>query len=214
MTELKSDKLTGLLQGLAKLEKSAKQESADILALTRKTGAQVYDKTVVNVDNEKAFNAQKAGAVHTGEPVESERDADLRRTLAGEPLAQSSDIRVLLDLAHRKRAATEDAIEHTMREIAKKKNVLAIEHCKSIKPKHDEQMRRLCKLLFDVHAVWSEIDGDRRELIDSGVGLRGVYLTLPDFLSTPNNQYSEFAAFMRAAKEAGFVNSIPKEFKL
>jgi hypothetical protein len=53
-----------------------------------------------------------------------------------------------------------------------------------------------------------------RHLINSGVGLRGLSLTLPDFFPNPIDKTSDLADFVREAKREGFINSIPKEFNL
>jgi hypothetical protein len=222
----KSDKLTESLQSLETHKSKAKQSQAKVWRLTKLLSPQLLDSTVTRTTDADAPTAafigikktrDKPGVVFTGTEDKNEaarKDDILQRTLAGENLEVSTDIKAQLELEHRQWSAYEQAIEHLNREIDKEKSVLAIQYCKELKPKHDDLMSRLCKPMLELHAAYSEVYNLKRHLIDSGVSLRGICLTLPDFLSTPNNPHSEFADFLRAAKREGYIKEVPSELRL
>jgi hypothetical protein len=220
---LKSEKLTALLQDRDKLKARAEQSRAEVWRLTKVQSPQIHDATVTRFTDpaplQKAYIGIKKplgqGVVSTGldEQEEAARKEDiLKRTLAGEPLAESTDIKAQLEREHRQGAAIEHAIEFVTREIEREKAVLAIQYCKELKPKYDDLLRRVCKPMLELHTAWSELYALKMHLVDSEVGLRGICLTMPDFLSTPNNQYSEMADFFRAVKREGYISKIPAEF--
>ena len=214
---LHSDKLASLLQDLEKLKSKAENCRANVWRMTQVLSPHVNDVTVSTVINEKDEAAQKKAVVPIGIDAQDEaarKEDALKRTLAGEPLAESIGIQEKLAKEHRQWAAYEDAIEFLTRAIESERTTLAIQYSKQCKPKHDELMKRLCIPLLEAHAVYSELYALKRHLIDSGVGLRGLCLTMPDFLSTPNNQYSELADFFRAAKREGHLKEVPKELRI
>jgi hypothetical protein len=224
---LTSPKLTELKQKLDPLKVKAKKSQAEVWRLTKMMSPQLLDSTVIRTTDADAPTAayigiktprDKPGVVSTGiidERAEAARKNDiLQRTLAGESLEGSTDIKAQLELEHWQQAAYESAIEHLNREIDKEKSVLAKEYCKQLKPKYEDLMRRLCKQTLELHAAYSEVYDLKRHLIDNEIGLHGVCLTMPNFLSTPNNPYSEFADFLRAAKSEGFIKEVPKELRL
>jgi hypothetical protein len=124
---LKSDKLTELLQSLETQKSKAKQSQAEVWRLTTLLSPQLHDSTVIRTtDNETPTAAfvgikttrDKPGVVSTGTEDQSEaarKDDILKRTLAGESLEGSTDIKALLEREHRQWAAYESAIEHLNR---------------------------------------------------------------------------------------------------
>jgi hypothetical protein len=121
---LKSDKLTELLQNLETQKSKAKQSRAAVWRLTKLLSPQLHDSTVVRTtDNETPTAAfvgikttrDKPGVVSTGTEDHNEaarKDDILKRTLAGEQLADTTDIKAQLEKEHRQWAAYESAIEH------------------------------------------------------------------------------------------------------
>jgi hypothetical protein len=223
----KSEKLTALLSDLDKLKAKAKQSQTEVWRLTKRLSPQLLDSTVIRTTDADAPAAafigiktplDKPGVVSTGteDKNEAARNNDiLQRTLAGESLAGSTDIKAQLELEHRQWSAYEQAIEFLEREIEREKAILADEYSKKLKPKHDDLMRQLCKPMLEMHAAWASVYDLKRHLIDTGVNLRGLCLTLPEsFLSTPSNKYSELAEFLRAAKREGYIKEIPSELEL
>jgi hypothetical protein len=158
----------------------------------------------------------KPGVLSTGvnEQDDAARKEDvLRRTLAGEPLPETIGVKEQLEKVNRQYAAYEDAIEFVTREIEREKTALAIQYCEQQKPKEAELLRRVCKPMLELHAAWSEAYGFRQHLIDSGIGLRGLCLDLPDFLGAPNDKYNEMAMFLVIAKSKGYIKELPKDFR-
>jgi len=214
---LASTKLTALEEDLHRLKASAAQSRATYWQLTQMLTPQLNNETVRRVADVNKDKIERNGVISTGisEQNEAKRKADeLQRTLNNEPLADAASIQEKLGRERRQYAAYEDAIEFRTREIDAEKTVLAIEYSKKIKPKHDDIMKRLGKPMLEFHSVFTEADDLRRHLIDNGVGLRGLCLNLPEFLSTPNNPYSDLADWFRAMKREGFINSVPKELRL
>jgi len=212
---LNSPKLTALLEDRDKLKAKAEHCRASVWRMTQIVSPQFHDATVRTVINEKDEAAQKKAVVPTGIDEQDEaarREDALKRTLAGEPLADSTGIKEQLEREHLQWHAYENAIEFLTREIERERTVLSIQYCKELKPKHDDLLRRVCKPMLELHTAWSELNDLKRHLIDNSIGLHGLCLTMPDFLSTPNNPHSEMADFFRAVKREKYINSIPKEF--
>jgi hypothetical protein len=222
----KSDKLDEKYRQRETHKAKSKDAAANMQRLNKSLHPQWLDSTVVRVTDVEAPTAtlvgfkplrDQASIVTTGlkDQDEAARKADiLKRTLAGESIAHSATVSEQLEKEQRERAAQEIAIEFLEREIEKEKTALAIEYVKTLRPKHDEQMRQLCKALLDVHAAWTEVYGLKRHLIDSSVGLRGLCLTMPDFLGSPNDAYSDMAAFFTAAKREGWIKEIPQSLRM
>jgi hypothetical protein len=207
---LTSKKLTSLLEDKDKLKASAAQSRATVWRMTKMLSPQIYDATVSEVIEEDSPKFARIGlkrgrsekgveSTGTDEQDEAARKAEeLRRTLAGEPLAESIDIKAQLEREHRQWAAYESAIEHLNREIEKEKTALAIAYSKTKEKLHRDIMTRLGKTMLEAHQVLLEAAELKRHLIDNGVALRGLCLNLPEsFLSTPNNPYSELAEWLR-----------------
>lgn len=220
---LQSPKLTTDTESRAKLKTKSKQSRDEIWRLTKLQSPQIHDVTVSRFTDpappEKAYIGIKKtpdqSVVLSGvsEQEAAARNEDvLKRTLAGERLADTPDIEEALAKEHRQGAAYERAIEHLSREIDRERTALAIKYSETCKPQHDELMRKLSKQFLDLHAAYSEIYSLKRHLIDNDIGLRGLCMNLPEFLSTPNNPHSEMADFFRAAKREGYIAKIPAEF--
>jgi hypothetical protein len=223
---LKSPKLTSLLEDRDKLKARAPQSRAEVWRLTKQLSPQAHDATVsVVMDDDAPTRARiglkggrnEKGVVYTGgldEQDEAARREDaLKRTLAGDPLAESIDIKAQLEREHRQWSAIEDAIEFRNREIERERAVLAIQYCKELKPKHDDIMRKLSKSLLETHAAWLELFNLKRHLVDNEVGLRGLCLTLPNFLGAPNDKHNEMADFLNTAKRDSFIKEVPEELR-
>jgi hypothetical protein len=215
---LNSPKLTALLEDRDKLKAKAEHCRAEVWRMTQIVSPQFHDATVRTVINEKDEAAQKKAVVSTGinnEQDEAARKKDaLERTLKGEPIADSTSTKEKLENEHRQWAAYESAIEHLNREIDRERTTLSIQYCKEQRPRYDDLVKKVCKPMLELHAAWSELNDLKRHLIDNSIGLHGLCLTMPDFLSTPNNPHSEMADFFRAVKREKYINSIPKEYQL
>jgi hypothetical protein len=142
------------------------------------------------------------------------QDDILKRTLAGESLTDSVAVEEQIEKAQRQWSAYEHAIEHLNREIEREKTVLGIAYSKTKKQLHDQLMVKLGKPALELHSALLEVYELRSHLIDNGIGLRGLCLTLPEFLSTPNNPYSDLADWFRAMKKEGFISATPKELTI
>jgi hypothetical protein len=219
---LKSEKLTAHLEKRDKLKANAAQCRADVWRLTKLLSPQIHDvtvSTVIDAERPKVAylgikNTPKNGVVITGYEEDAARKEDiLKRTLDGETLPETTSVKEQLEKLHRQWSAYEDAIEFCTREIEREKAVLAAEYCKRLKSKHDEFMKRLFKALGEVHAAHSDLDSLRRHLIDNDVGLRGICLTLPEFLDTPNNKFSVVGDFFREGQRQGWIKEIPVEYR-
>jgi hypothetical protein len=223
------DKLTDLTQKQDAQKAGSKCSKDEIHRLSKlKFPQQWTDSTVVRVTDVDAPTAAQVGlkrrtdqlaVVSTGMKEEDEiarKQEALRRVLANEPLSTAASVDEQLANAHRQFAAHEDAIEFLQREIDCEKNRRSAEYAKSYKATHDKQMLALFASALDFHAKWSEVYAGKRHLIDSGVGLRdGMYLNLPEsFLGTPNNPYSDMAAWFTAAKRDGFIKEIPQSLRM
>jgi hypothetical protein len=223
---LKSVKLTELFQNLETQKSKAKQSQAGVWRLTKLLSPQLHDSTVIRTTDTDAPTAafvgiktarDKPGVVSTGTEDQSEaarKDDILKRTLAGEQLADTTDIKAQLEKEHRQWAAYESAIEHLDREVDREKAILSKEYCEKIQPKEKELMQRVGKHMLELHAAYSELYSLKRHLIDSDVGCRGVCLDLPEFLSSPSNGHSEMAAWLRTVQKKGFIKEVPSELRL
>ena len=220
MTEpiLNSPKLTGVNAKKAELKPRAKHWNDERHRLTKILSPQYMDETVIRIDDVKKDAANRKGAIPTDvidETAEAARRAeDLRRTLAGQPLADLTSVEDQLRAEHRQWSAIEEAIEFVHREIKSEKTALAVAYCKQRRPDHDRLMVKLCASLLETHKTWAELYALKRHLVDEGVGLIGLCQTMPDFLGAPIDPYSEFADFLRLAKKEGFINSVPNELEL
>src|SRR5216684_8915067 len=133
MTEaiLKSDKLTGFVAKQAEKRASAKRCNDERYRLAKILSPQYLDVTVVRIDDVKKDAATRAGAVPAATVVDEAAQAalkaeELRRTLAGEPLANPSSIEEQLRVANKQLTAVENALEYVNGEIKREKTALAI----------------------------------------------------------------------------------------
>jgi hypothetical protein len=219
MTEqiLKSDKLAALQLQKTQLRPRIKRWNDERIRLARILSPQYLDITVSRVDDVAKETASKAGATAaTGEDAtETARRAEaLQRTLAGQQVANGESVEIQLRNANLQLQALEDAMEFLDKEIRVEKKLLAIAYSKTMKPKHDDRMRRLCASLLNTHAIWTELFSLKRNLIEAEVGLIGLCLIEPSFLGVPVDPYSDCADFFRAAKKDGFVDAVPKALVL
>jgi hypothetical protein len=75
-------------------------------------------------------------------------------------------------------------------------------------------MVRICKSMLELHAAYSEAYSLKRHLLDSEIGLYGICLTPPEFLSNPSNPHSELSEFIRMAHRKGYIKEVPSELRL
>ena len=218
MGVLTSKKLTELTADKARLLSGTKSFRQEKLQLTQlQNPNQVHTETVRRIEDysDAKDKAAHAGVIVTGiesEKVEAARKADaLKRTLANEPLEDTGSIEDKIAKIDRAWAAHENAIEFRDREIFVEREFLAVEYTKKIKPQADQRMVKLGKAALDFHAAWLDANELRQHLIDEEVGLRGIFQTMPDWLSNARNKHSEFAEWMRAMKRDGFISAAPKE---
>ena len=216
-----SDNLTRLTALLQTQTAAAKSTDAEYWRLTKILRPDILDQSVIRYDEPTkvavlGVTEPKVMANRTtgGDPTEADRRKDdIERIARGEPLVERMDIELRINHEARKRAAIEAVIENLEKQIRDEKHRLAVAHCKASKPQEVERMGRLFKAIADVHAIYSEINDTRQDLIDSGIGLHGVYLLMPDFLGNPRNRYSELGDYFRDGKRLGYINSIPKVFE-
>jgi hypothetical protein len=221
MTILTSPTLTALEDKLKTHESRFAAANEEFRRLTKLRREDYLDQTSVTrmmaVSNSTISDVPEnlAGRT-TGDTAQAEakrQQDDLERTLAGEDLSDRPSNKALLDAANRRASAEDQAIEFLKGKIAAEKYKLSLEHCRASKPKEAEMMKRLFKILADAHSVHSEINDGRQNLIDSGIGLRGVFLDMPDFLGNPRDRHSELSEYFRRGKDAWFINAIPKAFQ-
>ncbi len=216
---LNSEKHTGFLAKKAELKASSKHWNDEIPRLAKILSPQYLDVTVTRVDDVIKDAATRAGAVPAATVVDEAAQAalkaeELRRTIAGEPLANPSSIEEQLRVANRQLTAVENALDYLDGEFKREKTALRIAYSKQKKPEHDRLMIKACASLLETHKAWGELFALKRHLIDNDVGLIGLCLTTPDFLGAPIDPYSEMADFFRAAKKEGFINAVPNELVL
>jgi hypothetical protein len=142
------------------------------------------------------------------------RQDDLEAILKGEPMAVRPDVNVLLDACNRRAQAEEAAVVFLKKQIAAENFKLSSERCKALKPIEAEMMKKLYKLLAEVHAVHSEIHDKKESLIGSGIGLIGIFLNTPDFLGNPRDKQSDLAQFFRNGVTNGFISVVPGDLRL
>lgn len=226
---LTSEQLTSVSQNMARLKASAAQSRAEIWRCAKilfpdrtydETSSTVWDGDVakfarIGLVHGRQQGQQEKGAVRTDSNDETARRKEaIERTLAGESIVTPTSLREQYESEQSKLSATLDAIEFLAGEIEREKTALAIQYSKEMKPKHSALMDTVCKKILETHAAWRELYDLKRHLIDSGVGLRGLCLNLPDFLGTPVDPYSDMADFLRAAKNEGFISKLPAELVL
>jgi hypothetical protein len=215
-----SEKLESLQKDLADKKALAVVASAELLRLTNLIRNDSYDATVINRERPATHATftvwdEPVANLSTGLDWSKFRDDDRERVLRGEPLTVRSDVRSQIEDANRYCRAVDDAIESIIRNINKEKAVLAHAYCEKLKPAHFADMKLLFKALADAHAVHLRLNTLRQFLIDSGIGFRGVCLLMPDaFLGHPRSPSSDMAAFFQSGKEAGYIDTIPKEYVL
>jgi hypothetical protein len=216
---LKSDKRTALLNDDSKLEARIAQTAAEHRRLNKILHPDLDDATVRRYDTTR--ENMKNAVISTAPNADRERAArqaeNIKRTLAGESPAQSSDIKAQRAVVREQWSALEYARDFISRELKKEDDVLGAEYCKLKLPEHDEKMRRLFKALLEVHAVHSELSELRRQFVDSGIPTWGILQLMPNIdevLGNSKNSHSSFADLLRAGKQAGYIVKLPPEFQL
>jgi hypothetical protein len=152
-------------------------------------------------------------ANHEWEKEEPTRRADNRqRLLAGEPLPNNStDVR--RQHIQRELFAIDDAIRDIDQDVYRERDFLAIHYCKTLEPKEAALMSKTCKSAAEFHESYTALYGMKRHLIDNGIGLRNICLTLPDFLGPADDRGGAFASWFREAKRKGYTSDIPVELR-
>ncbi len=137
--------------------------------------------------------------------AEAQRRDDIERVARGEPLVERPDIRTQMSNVARKAAATEVVIERLEEEFRTEFTKLSAAHCKTLKPAHDEQMKKFFKLFGEAYGVYSELRKTRQDLMDSQMAFSGLFGIDLDFL-----RGEEVQSMFNAAKAANYVTSVPK----
>lgn len=222
-------KLTELEQKRDTLKVKAKAAHTEVIRFSKaRYPTQWHDSTVVRVTDVDAPTATLIGfkrqrdelavkTIGTSEEDEAAHKQEvLRRVLAGEQMVNEFTPKETLEKAQSDWAAYETGIDFINKEIEKEKNILYDQYAKSLVPMHHDKMTKLCSTLLEAHAAWSDVYGIKRNLIDSGVGLRhGLCNTLPEsFLGTPVNPYSDMAAWFTEAKRQGFLKEVPAPLRM
>ena len=107
----------------------------------------------------------------------------------------------------------EDARELLLRRITDLKRNAARQICQSLRPKHDDIMKRLSRSLIETHAAYTEFETFKRTLLNNECGLYGVCDVEPEFLELPTDRTSSLAQFFREAKQAGYIRAVPAELR-
>jgi hypothetical protein len=210
---LKSETLTSLQEDRKKLTVRATQSRSEINRLNKVLfPLQILEVTVIRTTGTPVQVASRnPGVLVTtdDEGMKSRNDDILKRTLAGEPLEQKESDREKLEQEHRQLSAIEHAIEHLDGEIYKEKSILAAQYCQTRVAEHDTMMKRLYAALIETHSAWSDLSALKQQLVDSGIGTRGICTNLPSFLPAALNPYSDWADYFREGKRHGYINKIP-----
>jgi hypothetical protein len=147
-----------------------------------------------------------------------ENSEDVQRILNDGQLPQSIDVDAEIKKNHREWSATEGALEIIDRGVDRELTNLSMEYCKSkpVKEKHDADFKRLFAALLDVHEIHSQISDSRRQLIDSGIKLHGIYMLMPavdEVLGNAFASHNPLADLFRAGAAASFCK-LSAEYKL
>jgi hypothetical protein len=186
----------------------AKLDRPDIREVTNTRHTEPAKHATIDVSGPRVVVAK----TETGlDPNEAARFADdVARIERGEDITERPDIKTQMNQVARKAAATEVVIEKLEDEFRAEFTKLSAAYCKTLKSKHEEQMKRLFKALVEVHSVNSEIYDARQSLIDSSIGYNGIVFGLtPDFLGNPRDKHSDFAEFLREGVKHGIITSLP-----
>jgi hypothetical protein len=217
-----SEKLKSLEKKRAELKATAAISSAEILRLTNLGRPGSIGETVVN----RTRPATHATIETWSDPStnrssdlsaqESARNADRDAILSGQPLAERTDVKMLLAQQNRRRGALEDGLESIERDIRIEKTRLAIEYSKELRPEYDKEIGIVFKALVDLYPTLLRLNGLKQHLVDNGIGFReGVFAINPEALfDNALNKYSPLATFLNEGVRLQYIKQLPKEFVL
>jgi len=148
--------------------------------------------------------------IRTG-PTADDRESEVARVLANEPSQNPKDE---FEKALRDFRALEDAERQQMLRVEAIKKEACRKICEDLRPLEIKLMKKLASGLYDAHSVWGEVYAIKRALQDKGIGLGGLFEVDPqEFFGSPLDRTSDFAGFMRDCVRAGYLGSLPKEFR-
>jgi hypothetical protein len=175
-------------------------------------GVTRYERPVTKSTIDLTDRRAAPGKLDTAGAIDeaAQRAEDVARIERGEDIGERPDIKTQMNHVARKAQATEAVIEKLEEEFRVEFLKLSAEYCKTLRPRHDEQMKLLFKALLEVQTVHSEIYDTCRDLIDSSVGFHGVYGLTPTFLGNPRDRHSDFAEFLREGHKLGYVANMPE----
>ena|ERR1700722_18872613 len=159
-------------------------------------------------DNVKRLRAQR-------ELQFSDSETSAKAYLSGEPFQDFVSLQAQENAELRDIALIEKAREVLAREIKKAKDDAAKKYCYTLLDKEREILKRVCSAATLLHQANVEYMAIRQHLIDDEIGLFGGVgaLDVVTAFGHPKNLNSDFAQFCRDAHKAGFMKSIPVEFR-
>jgi hypothetical protein len=138
------------------------------------------EKATIDLSDRRAVPGKKETPAAIDE--DAQRRDDVARLLNNESLEATPDPKTEGNHVARKAAATEVVIEKLEEEFRIEFQKLSAAHCKTLKPAHDEQMRKFFKAFGDAFSIYSELSKTKRDLIDSQIGFGGLFNVDLDFL--------------------------------
>ncbi len=225
---LNSEKLTSDLSDREKLIVRATLSRARIVRLTKLVFPEQFIGTTVLNTVEKVLVTKAAirrepllqdtVRVTNIDKDESARNDDIiKRTLAGEPLAQTVSNQELLAQEHRQLSAIENAIVFLDKEIYKERAALAIQLRKTQKAADDANMKSLFAALAEVLPSFAKASEHRRQFIDNGIPPGDIGSMIPaieEVLGNSRNPHSPLAELFREAHRRGFIATVPESYVL
>ena len=171
-----------------------------------------YDQ-LVERENEVGQKVRKLRSMKNDGELTSDSGVLVDLVLAGKEVPTSIDIESELKRGMAEWHAIESAKEIQVRKIEESKKAAERKLCDSLRPEHDKLVTRLCKSLAETHAAYIELFRMKRHLAGNGIGFCGLFAVEPEFLDPPTDRTTHFADFFRDAKTAGYVSTIPAEFR-
>jgi hypothetical protein len=150
-----------------------------------------------------------------GEHNINDKDSRIAMVLAEQDIPSTDDVDAKIAAEYLQWEAIEEAKQAQKPKLAAAKREAADSILDGLKKEHDVLVHTIVSSLADVVApAWAELFDLSRQLKDKDIGWRkGICETMPLDLFGPPNVYSPLAVFMRAAVEAGFLKSLPKEYR-
>jgi hypothetical protein len=143
----------------------------------------------------------------------NDKDSRIAMVLAEQDISATDDTDAKLTSELLQWEAIEEAKESLKPKLAAARREASDKILASIKPAHDEIMKRLVSSLVDAHAANVELFGLRSQLRDRSIGWRnGVCELLPDEVLNTPTIYSHLADFFRGAVKAGYLKNVPAGF--